>query len=124
MITRIAVVLTLLLVACGSDSGDDSGIRSTDDNILHLSSVDVSGDEARRMTVELFAQAPEAKRLVCSLTAQGKDAFVAFVDLGDDLYERGQASAPTTGTPKPGQKAERASQERFYEIVSELCQAR
>jgi hypothetical protein len=28
---------------------------------------------------------------------------------------------PTTGTPRPGQKAEPASHERLYTIVKELC---
>jgi hypothetical protein len=120
METRLVVVLTILtplLITCGGGGGDGDG---TDDNILHLREVDITEAEAKLVFVELFEQEPQAKAFICDIAAAGREAFVEGIRMGDEVSAN-QGAMPTTGTPRPGQRAEPASHERLYTIVKELC---
>jgi hypothetical protein len=115
METRLVVALTILplLIACGGGDGSDN-------NILHLREVDITEADARLVLVELFEQEPQAKAFLCDIAAAGREAFVEGIRMGDEV-SASQGVMPTTGTPRPGQKAEPASHERLYAIVKELC---
>jgi hypothetical protein len=123
METRVVVVLTLLplLMACGG-SGDGNDGNSQDD-ILHLRELDMSEADAKRGLLEDFEAVPGLREFLCSITSQGKEAFVDSLVLGDETLDRqGDTRTPYPyQTPKPGQKAERASQERLYAIAKEVC---
>jgi hypothetical protein len=119
METRLAVALAILplLIACGGGGSNGDG---SDNNILHLREVDITEAEAKLVFVELFDQEPQAKAFICDIAAAGREAFVEGIRMGDEV-SASQGAMPTTGTPRPGQKAEPASHERLYTIVKELC---
>src|SRR5919106_1913223 len=117
MVTRIVIALTLLLVGCGGDGGDDS----SDDNTLHLHGVDLSEADFRS---DLLAD-PQAKAALCFTVSQGREEFITnAVRASEELVARPPAVVPTLSaneTPRPGQKVDRESAERVYAIVKDVC---
>jgi hypothetical protein len=105
-----------LLIACG---GNDDNTR---DNILHLRGLDISEADLMRFLSREFTDYLEVKIGSCLFANQGLDQFVSGLTRADELADQqGVRSSNPYGTPVPGQKADRASYERFYVIMREVC---